>query len=310
MQIYNDKKFLFIFVDGFGLGEKADTNPFARAEMPFLRSLVGKRLLKGVYAEGDEILVKSIDAVLGVKGVPQSATGQTALLTGINAQGVLGFHMAAFPGKKLQEIISEHSLLKTITDMGGRATFANAYTPKYFQMVKEKKRRHSVTTLSVLAAGLPFRMEKDLARGEAVYWDMTNSHLKGNYLQEVQIISPSEAGRRLARIGEHHNLTLFETFKSDIIGHRMDYRKAVVFLQEIDDCVRGAWEEKSEDLSIIISSDHGNMEDLSMKPHTQNPVPLIVLGRSAPDFREAESITDISRIIISLLEKKHQASIH
>ena len=42
-------------------------------------------------------LVKPVDPKLGVKGIPQSATGQTSLLTGVNAQGVLGYHKSGYP---------------------------------------------------------------------------------------------------------------------------------------------------------------------------------------------------------------------
>ncbi|MFM8426621.1 MAG: phosphoglyceromutase, partial [Chloroflexota bacterium] len=72
-------KILFLFLDGIGLGEdNPETNPFLRANMPHLESLLGGQKMTKSAApfEGDSILLKAVDPNLGVKGLPQSATGQ------------------------------------------------------------------------------------------------------------------------------------------------------------------------------------------------------------------------------------------
>ena len=73
-------KFLFLFLDGVGLGlDDAETNPFVTVEMPHLQLLLGgKRLIKN-YPETistSRSTFLSLDACLGVEGRPQS--GQRA----------------------------------------------------------------------------------------------------------------------------------------------------------------------------------------------------------------------------------------
>ncbi|NJN80719.1 MAG: phosphoglyceromutase, partial [Anaerolineales bacterium] len=72
-------KLLFLFLDGIGLGEdNPEINPFAKANMPFLESLLGsKKIIKtSAPVENDQVTLLAIDPNLGVKGLPQSATGQ------------------------------------------------------------------------------------------------------------------------------------------------------------------------------------------------------------------------------------------
>ena len=56
--------------------------------------------------------------------------------------------------------------------------------------------------------------------------------------------------------------------------------------------------------TVILTSDHGNIEDLSVRNHTLNPVPTIVWGRHrehiAPRIR---SLTDITPAIVDVLTK-------
>ena len=65
-----------------------------------------------------------IDAALGIEGLPQSATGQTALFTGVNALQLVGMHISAFPTQDLRDTIAEHSFLKRAHEAGYHVTFA------------------------------------------------------------------------------------------------------------------------------------------------------------------------------------------
>ena len=78
---------------------------------------------------------------MGVQGIPQSATGQTSIFTGVNAQAVLGHHLTAFPNETLVKIIQERSLLKTLTEKGISATSANLYTREFFE-ARSKRRKN------------------------------------------------------------------------------------------------------------------------------------------------------------------------
>jgi bisphosphoglycerate-independent phosphoglycerate mutase (AlkP superfamily) len=57
------------------------------------------------------------------------------------------------------------------------------------------------------------------------------------------------------------------------------------------------------DMMVIITSDHGNIEDLSVKTHTLNPVPLLWLG---PSYLEVQplpkDITGVTPWVLRLLK--------
>jgi hypothetical protein len=250
------------------------------------------------------LLFKAIDALLGVPGLPQSATGQTALFTGVNAAQLLGRHLGAYPSGPLTEVINEHNILKRATERGYRATFANAYTPQYFELVKKRKRRHSATTLSVLAAGLSFRTLVDLERGEAVYWDITHFYLVEHLHVAMPIIEPETAGQRLARLSRDYDLVLYESFLPDAVGHRKDLETALQVLDMLDRFFAGLLEEVGPTVTVVMSSDHGNLEELTVGIHSTNPVPLLAVGPAAASFRQVQAITDVADGIMRVLEQR------
>jgi len=296
-------KFILIFIDGIGLGGNCEANPFGFVSMPTLNNIIGAPILDNIYVEKPNILCKGIDATLGVQGIPQSATGQTALFTGLNASKELGYHLPAFPNKNLINLIHKHSLFKKVSDIGLTVSFANAYRPEYFNTGKAKL-EYSVTTHCVLSAELPFLLIDDLVRQKAVYWDITNRQLKDYSEKKVHEISAYQAGENLAYISRSNSLTVFESFESDIIGHRMCKDKATIFLNKLDMFLKGIVDKLPDDTSIILTSDHGNLEELNHGSHTRNQVPLIVVGKHSKKFLLAKSIMDIAPNIISILTKE------
>ncbi len=293
----------FVFLDGVGLGLDDDANPLARVCMPTVRRLLGRPLINGPAVEMPRLLFRPLDASLGVEGLPQSATGQTTLFTGVNAAKAVGRHVSAFPTAALREIIVEHSLLKRAVEMGRRATFANAYSPQYWDRVKERRFRHSATTWVNMAAGLEFRSFDDLARGRAVYWDITHWILhQRNGRYPIPLIEPEEAGRRLAALTAEHDLVLYESFLPDLVGHRrLDVAPESV-VKLIDRFLAGLLDHLPEGATMVLSSDHGNIEDTRTKAHTYHPVPLLVIGPGTAAFRDARSICDVTPAILRLLE--------
>ncbi|MBI2247843.1 MAG: metalloenzyme, partial [Armatimonadetes bacterium] len=75
---------LLFFVDGLGLGpDDAEINPVVAARTPCLEGLLGRKMTApSDVIKNDGALLVPTDATLGIDGLPQSATGQTALLTG------------------------------------------------------------------------------------------------------------------------------------------------------------------------------------------------------------------------------------
>ncbi|MEM7391106.1 MAG: phosphoglyceromutase, partial [Verrucomicrobiota bacterium] len=151
----------------------------------------------------------------------------------------------------------------------------------------------------MLAAKLPFRFIPELNRGEAVYWDITNRSLVDNGVPDVSLTTPEAAGRNLARLGREHHFTLFECFLSDIIGHKRDLNRAVDFLEMLDRFLGAVLDEAGQDVHVLISSDHGNLEDLETGGHTRNDVPLIVFGPRAGQMAGVRSIVNIPETLLS-----------
>lgn len=296
-----NSKVIFVFLDGVGMGEANENNPFCSAYMPFLNDLFGGPLTNRSTVLDMGILVKGIDACLDVAGIPQSATGQTALFTGVNAARELGYHLPAYPDKKLTEIIYRHSLFKKAREAGLNPLFGNAYDiDRYRENIRSGKLSHSVTTLSVMGADLPFCTMDDLRAGTAVYWDIVN-HFLLEYQPDIEIITGATAGKRIASRTEFHDLVAFECFLPDLIGHRRDMGKASFFLSLLDEFLKGIIQNMDQETTLVVTSDHGNMEDLSTGMHTRNPVPLLAVGNEVLAFAAAESIVDIPTLIMDVL---------
>ena len=247
------------------------------------------------------------DPRLGIEGRPQSASGQTTILTGVNAPALLGYHKQGFPNAAMREIIAEHSIFLQLKQAGiGPVTFANAYTARFFN---ERPRWVSATTAAVEAADLKFRDVDDLKNDRAVYQDFTNQFIieRG---EQIEPRTPGRAAEVLARIVAESRFTLYEYFITDKIGHKQDLEAARTVLQSLAAFIRALL--NCIDLantSVILTSDHGNIEDLSSRNHTLNDVPTIVWGANRERIASRiRNLADITPAIVESLTKK--ATLH
>ena len=296
-------KVLLIFIDGLGLGEADPAiNPLVRFDPPFFRRFLGMPLTKDAAPYlSDTICVVATDATLGVAGLPQSATGQTALFTGINAPAILGRHILGFPGPKLGDIIAEHGVMMELADLGYSVTSANMYGPNYFELVAARKWRHSASTLTILGAGLDLRSVAEMHQGEAVYQDITNKSLPIYNILGITTVEPYIAGQRLAKLADNHDFTMFEYFQTDRQGHKNDWSEAQRIVGDLTEFLAGV-QQNSGDTLVIVTSDHGNFEDFSTKTHTLNYVPTIIWGPNCREIAKTiKTLTDIKPAIIKFL---------
>ncbi|MBM7615934.1 alkaline phosphatase family protein [Alkaliphilus hydrothermalis] len=288
---------LLLFIDGFGIGgDDGETNPFIDAKTPNLDKI------------RENHIVVPTDATLGVEGIPQSASGQTTLLTGINGPKALGHHLNGFPTPTLKKILMEHSVFKQLKDKGYKVTNANAYTTEYLTYmgkIKGVKWGISATTVATMAADIPFRVEEELINKKAVYQDIINEVMIHEWQIPAESLTPHEAGGILAKIVADHHFTLFEYFQTDIAGHRQNKEKAIEIIERLDQFIGGILDKINlEETLVIITSDHGNIEDLSIKTHTMNPVPTMLVGKSAEVIKDdIKDLTDITPAIVKVLEK-------
>ena len=289
---------LLFFIDGLGIGTRGPHNPFD--------DLLDADPLAVFQDEEPSIpfggVLAPTDACLGVEGRPQSASGQTTILTGINAPATVGYHKQGFPNQALLDIIREHSLFVQLKRAGvNPITFANTYTKRFFE---SRPRWISATTAAVEAAGLRFNQVEDLRAGAAVYHDFTNEQLieRG---EQVDLRTPEQAGEVLANIVGAHRFTLYEYFITDKIGHAQDRDTARRVLPMLARFIRALLGRLDLDRStVILTSDHGNIEDLSVRNHTLNPVPTIVWGRQREHLAQRiRSLADITPAIVDVLTK-------
>ena len=291
-----DSRLLLFFIDGLGIGTRGPHNPFD--------GLPGAAPLACFEGEAPQLpfdgMLVPTDACLGVPGRPQSASGQTTILTGVNAPAAIGAHKQGFPNQALLEIIRRESIFLQLRNRGVEPiTFANTYTSRFFE---RRPRWISATTAAVEAAGLGFNVVADLQNGRAVYHDFTNELLIERD-QRVALRTPAEAGEILAQVVRTHRFTLYEYFITDKVGHSQDFAAARRVLPMLASCIRSVLQ--NLDLgttTVIVTSDHGNIEDLSARNHTMNPVPTLIWGPGRRDIAaRIKSLADITPAIINTL---------
>ncbi len=294
----NSDSVILFFIDGLGLGDPNSHNPLYLVEN--IEPLVNfKNHQTQMIFDG--VLVPT-DPRLGTEGRPQSASGQTTILTGINAPKFLGYHKQGFPNEKLREIINENSIFRQLRrNRIEEMVFANAYTPQFFA---EKPRWKSATTCAVEAAGLQFRKLPHLFGRKAVFHDFTNKTLRERGF-DAPLFSPSETAEILADLSRNHRFTLYEHFITDKIGHDRDFERAGTHLPLLAEFIRETLIRIDlEKTTFILTSDHGNIEDLSVRNHTLNDVPTIVWGRKKDETAsQIKDLSDITPAILQLLTK-------
>lgn len=273
---------IFVFIDGVGLGIDQPSNPFACTETPGLDGILEGRPLysSSIGYSGPHAALLGLDSSLGVEGFPQSATGQASIFTGENAAALLGSHMNGFPDERLRELLAAKGLFKLLKEVGYKVSFVNAYRPEFFKMLREglPGNNYSCSTLITYYGGLQFKDLDCLRRGKAVYMDITNQllHIQG---YDVSLIDPETGADNLVKLSNGFHFCMFEYFLSDLVGHSANMADAQNEVIKLDRFIGRLHEKVNfEDTFIIISSDHGNMEDLSTKEHTLNQVPALLIG--------------------------------
>jgi 2,3-bisphosphoglycerate-independent phosphoglycerate mutase len=293
-QVLSHSSVLLIFIDGIGIGTRGQHNPLDGLESEFFSIFHGEQ--PDLPFDG---LMAETDARLGVDGLPQSATGQTAILTGVNAAKLIGRHLHGYPSPRLKQALAEHSIYRKLIALDRSVTFANAYMRSY---IDNPPRFISATTVAAQTAGVRLRMLEDLKEGCAVSHDFTNRFLIERGF-EVDICTPEVAGARLARVAAGHDFTLYEHFITDRIGHAQRRDLARDHLIDLGRFVRAVLEESElSRVTVVLTSDHGNIEDLSTRSHTLNPVATLAFGvRREQIVSRVRSLVDITPAIIETL---------
>lgn len=297
---------LFVFLDGVGLGPAGPDNPFAALDLPAFERLAGGQrwTSEAASVQTDAHTFVPIDATLGVEGLPQSGTGQAALFTGENAARLHGRHFGPYPPTTVRPLVAARSVFARLTEAGlapNRLAFANAYPDRFFRSV-EASGRWTVTTLAAHAAGVRLRGADDLAAGRALPADLTGATWQRLLDPAHAPTTEAEAARRLGALLDDHAFVLSEYFLTDKAGHSRDPDRAADVLGALDRFLGALLDglDAARDL-LVVTSDHGNLEDLSTKSHTRNPVPLVAWGAGADAFAGVASLLDVTPGIVAHL---------
>ncbi|HLT46574.1 MAG TPA: alkaline phosphatase family protein [Rubricoccaceae bacterium] len=233
-------------------------------------------------------------------GLPQSGTGQATLFSGVNCAALAGRHFGPYPHSTSKPVLEAWSVFARLR-AGGHAVehlaFANAYPARFFTHA-EARRRWTVTTFCCRAAGVRLRTGADLTAGRAVAADLT---AVGWPEPGVPAVDEAEAAARLARLAAAHRLTLFEYFLTDKAGHAQDAAMAAAVLATLDRFFDALLDRLDARTLLVIASDHGNLEDLSVRVHTRHPVPLVALGPGAAAFAGAATLMDVTPALVGVM---------
>ena len=284
-------KIIFLFVVGIGLRESAADNPVNSEVCPTLWRLIEKHS-------------KPIDACLGVDGPPQSATGQATMFTGVNCPMAMGRHCEGFPGPALRKIVESDNLFLQLKKLGKKIRFADAYLVDSVDELASRRFK-SVTTVMALTVPESVATADDLISDNALMQDLTRETIQDRY-PNIPIIPPQRAAEHLFDIALKNDFTLYEFFQSDVAGHSMDYARACAVLRVYDRFLAALTRyAEAAKITIVLTSDHGNVESMGERGHTRNPVPLIVVGPQEEDMRNSiDSLSDVAPSILKAFKEK------
>lgn len=281
-------KILFLFIDGVGLREAAADNPVNPEVCPTLCRLIERH-------------GKAIDACLTVEGLPQSATGQATMFTGMNASVFMGRHCEGFPGPSLRAAIEKNNLFLQLRARGRRVKFADAYLVDSADELAARRFK-SVTTVMALTTPEVLSFTDDLVDDQAVMQDLTRDTIQDRH-PDIPLVTPEDAAAHLFDLALAHDFTLYEFFQTDVAGHSLDYGRACAVLRLYDaflaPLVRFA---QAAGITLVMTSDHGNVEDMQARGHTRNPVPFIAFGPREAEIRDCvASLVDVTPAVLKFL---------
>jgi bisphosphoglycerate-independent phosphoglycerate mutase (AlkP superfamily) len=289
---------LLIFLDGVGLGDdNPATNPFSAGDFPTLHTLTnGLRWTRdtGIQSTPRSLFIPT-DAQMSVAGLPQSGTGQATIVTGRNIPQLIGEHYGPKPNIATRELLDEANFFKEVVAHGKTAALLEAYPPPWHKGINSGKSLPSSYQYALKSAGIRFFDETDLREGRAISGDWTGAgwHSQLGYT-DTPILTPFDVGVRLVEISRGYDFAFFAHWLTDVIGHRGTLLQATDLLTTFDGVMAGVLSAWNDDEGVvIITSDHGNIEDIGNRHHTANRVPTVIIGEQKDSFANLDNLADI-----------------
>lgn len=306
------ERILFLFFDGVGIGTSdTSVNPMAWLSLGlfplFSASSDETSAIEDHrdrhpewHALSRSGFFTAVDARLETPGLPQSATGQASLFTGLNAAKFVGHHLTAFPTPKLGALVRQHNLLVQAARLGRSSAFLNTYTPRFYELDLP----HSVSTHMAHSLNRPTFMLEDMQAGRSLFHDLTQEGLRAFYGMEIPVFSPYEGGARLARAAAAWDISIYEHFLTDHVGHKKSLELGIDQARRVESFLLGVLETVPlSSTLVLLCSDHGNLENARTRGHTMSQVPLSAWGPGADWLvSHARSILEVTPRLLQLLE--------
>jgi 2,3-bisphosphoglycerate-independent phosphoglycerate mutase len=110
-----------------------------------------------------------------------------------------------------------------------------------------------------------------------------------------------------------YHLIVINYANCDMVGHSGNFEASVKAVEHIDKCLKRVYDcIKKTNHQMLITADHGNVEymfdeekNIAHTSHTLNPVPCILVGKTAAKYKlKNGNISDVAPTILELLKLK------
>jgi 2,3-bisphosphoglycerate-independent phosphoglycerate mutase len=88
------------------------------------------------------------------------------------------------------------------------------------------------------------------------------------------------------------------------VGHRSDLALGRALLGRLDAFLGALLDALASDVTLLVTSDHGNLEDARTPRHSRSPVPLLARGPNAAAFADAASLVDVAGAVRTVLARR------
>ncbi len=299
---------IFIFLDGVGLAERSAHNPFFTSQMLHFKRAFGCELFveDAPFLQSTKLML-AIDAGLCTGGAGESGTGQFSIYTGTNGAKRFGRHYGPHIPSVLRPILAEENIFRKLKALGKSCLYANAYPKRFVEWCLDQrtkgKIRSSVLFEAALLEGIPIQSSEALKKGKAISGDIIARWWRLNQTDgdpAVKEISPTQAARNLIELSQQHHAVFYEFFLTDLAAHGKIQISTSEIVARLDEFLSVLVEELPEQTTLVLTSDHGNFEDATTTHHTQNPVPLLVVGKGASAFKTVKALDEVCEATLSV----------
>ncbi|MBL8680024.1 MAG: hypothetical protein JNK05_12695 [Myxococcales bacterium] len=185
---------------------------------------------------------------------------------------------------------------------GATSAYLNAFTHERARDSEDRSKsvHRGACTCAAIAGGGKLYTLDDLERGRAATFDLVHDVIRGLGI-DVPPRSMLDAARAVLTGAREVHLSLFELFLTDKAGHAQDTgfaRREVARTERFLDALTSIADPATD--TIVVVSDHGNLDDLSTRGHTMAPVPALAWGRGAAALVENwNSLEDIGEAVLA-----------